>query len=92
MTEQNTNTVEKLSDSSPETPPVLAGAVIDLTHLAEENTDGVVIFDHAGIYLFVNREAERILNVPRRELLGKSVWDRFPPVRNGYSASTFYGQ
>lgn len=58
--------------------PALPGAVINLTHLAEENTDGVIILDHAGIYLFINREAQRILNIPRAKLLGRSIWDRFP--------------
>jgi hypothetical protein len=38
-------------------PSYASSATIDLLHVAEHNTDGIVVFDSEGRYLFVNLEA-----------------------------------
>ena len=45
-------------------------------------TDAIVTVDSDWIITFVNREAERVLQRPREELLGADMWAEFPKGRD----------
>lgn len=47
----------------------------------ENITDAFYTLDHEWRFAFVNREAERLLKRPRKELLGRVVWDEFAAAR-----------
>jgi PAS domain S-box len=49
-----------------------------LAQLVEENTDGVAVFDAETRYLLVNKEAERLLQRSRSEILNRTVAEVFP--------------
>jgi hypothetical protein len=44
-------------------------------------TDAIVTVDGAWRITFVNREAERVLQRPREELVGRDMWKEFPQGR-----------
>jgi PAS domain S-box-containing protein/putative nucleotidyltransferase with HDIG domain len=44
-----------------------------LRHYLDDAPDGVFISDHKGIFLYGNREAERIIGYSRQELVGKNM-------------------
>jgi len=46
-----------------------------LTAILESITDAFFALDRDWRFTFVNREAERVMTVPRQELLGKVLWD-----------------
>lgn len=50
--------------------------------------DGFMIFDTQWRYNYINPQAEPFTGKPRKELLGKNVWEEFPNLTN----STFYQQ
>jgi diguanylate cyclase (GGDEF)-like protein/PAS domain S-box-containing protein len=52
----------------------------------ESITDAFYTLDREWRFTYLNREAERLLQRPRTELLGKVVWDEFSPhkVQIGY--------
>lgn len=47
--------------------------------LLESAADGLIISDYQGKILRINREAERIFDYPRQELVGRSVQELVPP-------------
>jgi PAS domain S-box-containing protein len=49
-----------------------------LTATLESMTDAFVTLDRDWRFTYVNGEAERLLQRPREQLLGKVVWDEFP--------------
>lgn len=51
-----------------------------LTDLLETMNEGFYALDVDGRVLYVNREAERILDTPRDRLLGRVIWDVFPDL------------
>lgn len=53
---------------------------IDLLHLAEDSEDGIAVFDSLGSYLYVNGTMERLLQLPRAEILGHTVYDVSPTL------------
>ena len=70
------------------TPTGLAGVMLDVTALRdagvqvtamlESISDGFAALDREFRFTYANREAERVLGTPRREMLGRVVWDVFP--------------
>lgn len=52
--------------------------------IIEEITDGFYQLDREWNFIKVNRVAEKILGIPREQLLGKSLWDLFPDT-SGYN-------
>lgn len=54
-----------------------------LAETLENISDGFVTIDSQWRYTFVNAEASRLLKRSPRELLGRSVWDRFPEELGG---------
>jgi len=42
--------------------------------------DGLIVLDNEFFFQFVNEEAERLIRKPRRELLGRNLWDQFPEI------------
>jgi PAS domain S-box-containing protein len=46
--------------------------------LVEGMAVGFLSLDRNWVTTHVNAEAERIIGVPRAELLGRNIWDRFP--------------
>lgn len=46
--------------------------------ILESITDGFIAFDTAWRFVYVNHEAERLLQRTREELLEQNVWDAFP--------------
>lgn len=49
-----------------------------VTDTLESITDGFVTLDRDWRYVYVNAEAEKLLEKSREQLLGRSVWDIFP--------------
>ena len=51
-----------------------------LIALIESISDGFFALDHSWRYVYANREAERLVGRDRGDLVGKSIWDCFPPL------------
>jgi len=51
-----------------------------LTAILESITDAFFALDRDWCFTYVNREAERVMMVPRQELLGRILWD-FPQTK-----------
>jgi PAS domain S-box-containing protein len=49
-----------------------------LTTTLESLTDGFFTLDRDWRFTYVNREAERLFSLPRAELLGQHIWEKFP--------------
>jgi PAS domain S-box-containing protein len=49
-----------------------------LTETLESITDAFLTMDRQWRFTYVNRQAERMLQRPRAEMLGKVAWDEFP--------------
>ena len=47
----------------------------------ESITDAFATFDRDWCFIYVNPAAERLLRMPREEMLGKSLWDLFSDTR-----------
>ncbi len=52
-----------------------------LTRTLEAMSDGFLLLDPEWRVVFLNREAERLLDRSAEELLGRNVWERFPEAR-----------
>ncbi len=63
----------------------------ELTHLLEAMPAGFVRCDLDWVVTFLNDAAERILDVPKRDLLGGTLWDAFPEAR-GTTFEAAYAQ
>jgi len=48
--------------------------------IIESITDGFFALDRQWRYTYVNQQAEQLVGRAREELLGKLVWDAFPPL------------
>lgn len=48
-------------------------------------TDGFIAFDRQWQYVYVNPEAERLLDRSADELIGTTVWEQFPELANAES-------
>jgi PAS domain S-box-containing protein len=57
-----------------------------IRNILESITDAFFALDNEWRFTYVNAEAERVLQRPREELLGKNVWEEFPEA----VGSTFY--
>ncbi|AYQ26736.1 MULTISPECIES: ATP-binding protein [unclassified Polaromonas] len=51
-----------------------------LINTLESITDAFFTLDRDWHFTYVNREAERVLQRSRKELLGKNIWIEFPPA------------
>lgn len=49
-----------------------------LGHILESITDGFFALDHEGRFTYINLEAERLLQQPAEQLLGKVIWQVLP--------------
>ena len=59
----------------------LNGATLALpasTCVLESISDGLMAVDRHFCYVWINSEAERLLNRPREQMLGRSLWEMFP--------------
>ncbi|MET0859301.1 MAG: PAS domain S-box protein, partial [Telluria sp.] len=52
-----------------------------LLNTLESMTDAFYTLDRGWRFTYLNAEAERLLQQPRAELLGKDLWDEFPNLR-----------
>ncbi|MEJ2215164.1 MAG: PAS domain S-box protein [Gemmatimonadota bacterium] len=50
--------------------------------ILESITDGLIVVDRSWRYRYINRSAERLLARNRDELLGRTIWEAFPPLSN----------
>ncbi|MEJ2184686.1 MAG: ATP-binding protein [Gemmatimonadota bacterium] len=50
--------------------------------ILESITDGFIVVDRSWRYQYVNSSAERLLAARREALLGRTIWDVFPPLSN----------
>ena len=57
-----------------------AEAGLQATEVLESITDGFFALDRGYRFLYVNREAERILGQARDALLGRTIWDAYPEL------------
>src|SRR5688500_9361695 len=48
------------------------------TTILESITDAFFALDHEWRFTYVNAEAERVLQRPREQILGKTIWETFP--------------
>ena len=53
-----------------------------ITNILESISDAFVALDSEGRYTYVNPKAEQLLQKKREELIGKIVWEVFPPLPN----------
>jgi diguanylate cyclase (GGDEF)-like protein/PAS domain S-box-containing protein len=60
-----------------------------LLNALESMTDAFYTLDRDWRFTYLNTEAERLLQRPRAELLGKNVWDEFPDLRGTQFESEF---
>lgn len=51
-------------------------------HLLDYIPDGFVALDSAWRFLYVNRAAERLVQKPRSELIGRCMWELLPELTN----------
>lgn len=63
-----------------------------MTSTLESINDGFILMGADWRFTFLNRQAERMLQRPSGELLGKNLWEEFPdivgtPVERGYRAA-----
>ncbi len=56
----------------------LQGANERMANTLESVTDAFYALDRNWCFTYLNREAERVLQRPKEELLGRNVWDEFP--------------
>ena len=49
-----------------------------VAHLMENLIDGICVFDQEFRFIYVNAAGERINNLSRQQLLGKTQWEVFP--------------
>lgn len=49
----------------------------NLSSIMETISDGMIILDHDWLITYVNPAAERILGIPRADMIGKKQWDVF---------------
>ena len=56
-----------------------------LTTTLESLTDGFFTIDREWRFTYVNRGAERMFMLPRAELLGSDIWEKFPEARGTIS-------
>src|SRR3712207_5193761 len=68
-----------------------------VAQLIEGMAVGFLTLDHNWLITHVNAEAERIIGVPRAELLGRDLWQRFPEAvgsefETGYRRAAETGQ
>jgi PAS domain S-box-containing protein len=54
-----------------------------LNTIFESITDAFFLLDRKWHFTYVNSEVERLLNVRREEILGRSVWNAFPDEESG---------
>jgi PAS domain S-box-containing protein len=58
---------------------IIQGQARKLTTLLESITDACFFLDKNWDFTYVNEEYEQLLGVDRQQLLGRNVWDVFPP-------------
>ena len=51
-----------------------------IVNILESITDAFLTVDHQWRYTYLNRQAEKLLQKTREELLGRRIWDVFPEV------------
>ncbi|WP_241663970.1 ATP-binding protein [Stutzerimonas nosocomialis] len=51
-----------------------------ISDILESIHDAFAAVDRDWRFTYINREAERLLRQPREELLGRSLWEKFPAV------------
>jgi PAS domain S-box-containing protein len=54
-----------------------------LVSMMESIKDGFFAMDKDWTVTYWNKEAERMLNTPRSEIIGKNLWEQFPESLNG---------
>ena len=54
----------------------------EIENILESITDGFYAINNNWEFTYVNKEFERVLNVKRKDILGKNVWDLFPDAKN----------
>lgn len=50
------------------------------TGILERSTDGFIVLDPQWRYTYVNHQAEQLIGKTRKELLGTTCWESFPPL------------
>jgi PAS domain S-box-containing protein len=50
----------------------------ELKNAFERITDAVMAFDNQWNYTYVNRKAAEMAGIPKEELIGQNLWNRFP--------------
>ncbi len=58
----------------------------ELNAVLENSPDGFLLFDHDWRFLQLNPRAEEMARRPRDELVGRSLWDEFPPLAQNAAA------
>ncbi|RXJ00703.1 PAS domain S-box protein [Anaerobacillus alkaliphilus] len=61
-----------------------------LNHFLDSISDAFLAVDHQCRYTYINKEAERFLNCPREEMIGKVMWEFFPDEINSIFYDQFY--
>jgi PAS domain S-box-containing protein len=51
---------------------------IDFRQLGEDSSELIVAFDAQFRYTYVNPPVERLMGIPRQQLLGRTLWETAP--------------
>lgn len=55
---------------------------LEVNDVLESMTDAFIALDENWRFTYINKEAERLLFLSKKELLGKDIWDIFPQAIN----------
>lgn len=53
---------------------------VDVGDILESITDAFLALDPRACFTYVNRQAERMMRLPRDQLLGNCIWEQFPEL------------
>jgi PAS domain S-box-containing protein len=62
---------------------------IDFRQLGEDTTTQIIAFDAQFRYIYVNPPVERLINTPREQLLGRTIWEVAPHTEGTIYAENY---
>jgi PAS domain S-box-containing protein len=74
--------VSRQAEARKEAEHIAAGRTRQLRTTLESITDGFVTIDSGWRFTYVNPTAQRLLDHPAEQLLGRTIWDVFPETLN----------
>ncbi len=66
----------------------LSNLNMKITNILQSISDAFFALDTEGKFVYLNNQAEKLLNAKKEKIIGKSVWSEFPQIID----ATFYGK